>query len=202
MSQTLLPPAVVPAVVVSSTRSVCSLSTMLITPAIASEPYWAAAPSRSTSIRSMADVGIAFKSTPTVPRPNVPLTNTSALVCRRLPLTRTSTWSGPRPRRLAGLMWSVPSAMVWCDALNDGATVAVPLAMPVCCWAHRTLAQSEMVTRHTAGLMATPFLDAALPAAHLLGRPAPAAVGAARVQLPEGPEGHERRDASDGDGER
>src|SRR5947209_4133710 len=97
---------------------------MLITPAMASEPYWAAAPSRNTSIRSMAAAGIAFKSTPTVPRPNVPLTCTSAGGCRRLPLTSTSTWSGPRPRRLAGLMWSEPAARVWCDALNDGASVA------------------------------------------------------------------------------
>src|SRR5439155_25350714 len=53
------------------------------------------------SIWSMAEVGMAFRSTPTVPRPTVPLTNTSALVCRRFPLTRTSVWSGPRPRRLA-----------------------------------------------------------------------------------------------------
>src|SRR5437667_1874744 len=97
---------------------------MLITPAMASEPYWAAAPSRNTSIRSIAAAGIAFKSTPTVPRPNVPFTCTSAGGCRRLPLTSTSTWSGPRPRRLAGLMWSEPSAMVWWDALNDGASVA------------------------------------------------------------------------------
>src|SRR5437870_133270 len=97
---------------------------MFITPAMASEPYWAAAPSRNTSIRSIAAAGIAFRSTPTVPRPNVPLTCTNALEWRRLPLTRTSTWSGPRPRRLAGLMWSEPSAMVWCDALNDGASVA------------------------------------------------------------------------------
>src|SRR5216117_857146 len=67
---------------------------MLITPAIASEPYWAAAPSRSTSIRSIAAAGIAFRSTPTVPRPNVPLTCTNALEWRRLPLTSTSTWSG------------------------------------------------------------------------------------------------------------
>src|SRR5437899_479453 len=56
---------------------------MLITPAMASEPYWAAAPSRNTSIRSIAAAGIAFKSTPTVPRPNVPLTCTSAGGCRR-----------------------------------------------------------------------------------------------------------------------
>src|SRR5437867_4429640 len=124
MSDTLVPPAVVPAVVVRSRCSACCLRTMLITPAMASDPYCAAAPSRSTSIRSMAAVGIAFKSTPTVPRPKVPLTCTSALEWRRLPFTRTSTWSGPRPRRLAGLMWSDPSAMVWCEALNEGASVA------------------------------------------------------------------------------
>src|SRR5439155_600791 len=69
---------------------------MFITPAMASEPYWAAAPSRSTSIRSIAAAGIAFRSTPTVPRPNVPLTCTNALEWRRLPLTRTSTWSETR----------------------------------------------------------------------------------------------------------
>src|SRR2546430_4677838 len=65
-----------------------SFSTMLMTPAIASDPYWAAAPSRSTSMRSIAAAGIALRSTPTVPRPNVPLTCTSALEWRRLPFTR------------------------------------------------------------------------------------------------------------------
>src|SRR3989442_1072227 len=124
MSDPLVPPAVVPAVVVRSRCSACCFNTMLITPAMASDPYCADAPSRSTSIRSMAAVGIAFRSTRTVPRPKVPFTCTSALACRRLPLTSTSTWSGPRPRRLAGLMWSDPSAMVWCEALNEGASVA------------------------------------------------------------------------------
>src|SRR5262245_61004559 len=42
---------------------------------------------------------------------------------RRLPLTRTRTCSGPSPRRSAGSMWSVPSAMLRWLALNDGATV-------------------------------------------------------------------------------
>ncbi len=40
-----------------------------MTPAIASEPYCEAAPSRSTSTREMAPVGMALKSTPTVPPP-------------------------------------------------------------------------------------------------------------------------------------
>ena len=41
---------------------------MLITPAIASEPYCAAAPSRSTSMWSMAEIGIALMSVPAEPR--------------------------------------------------------------------------------------------------------------------------------------
>ena len=36
---------------------------MLITPAIASEPYCAEAPSRSTSMWSIADIGSEFRST-------------------------------------------------------------------------------------------------------------------------------------------
>jgi hypothetical protein len=45
------------------------LRMMLITPAIASEPYCAAAPSLRISIRSMALTGIAFRSTLVDPRP-------------------------------------------------------------------------------------------------------------------------------------
>jgi hypothetical protein len=67
---------------------------MLITPAIASEPYWAAAPSRSTSMWWIADSGIALMSVPAEPRPMVCWTLTSACWWRRLPLTSTSNWSG------------------------------------------------------------------------------------------------------------
>ena len=42
--------------------------TTLTTPAIASEPYCADAPSRRTSMRSMALAGMAFRSTPLEPR--------------------------------------------------------------------------------------------------------------------------------------
>ena len=65
------------------------LSTILITPAIASEPYWAAAPSRNTSMRSIAFAGIAFKSTDDEPRPVEPFKLSNALLWRRLPLTST-----------------------------------------------------------------------------------------------------------------
>ena len=41
---------------------------------------------------------------------------------RRLPLIRTSTWSGPRPRRVAGRTVSAPSAIVGRGKLNEGAS--------------------------------------------------------------------------------
>ena len=55
------------------------LRTMFITPAMASEPYCAAAPSRRISMFSIAAAGIAFKSTPLDPRPTVLFAFTSAL---------------------------------------------------------------------------------------------------------------------------
>ncbi len=64
---------------------------MLITPAIASEPYCAAAPSLKTSILLIAAAGIAFKSVPTEPRPKVPLTFTKEEVCLLFPLINTNT---------------------------------------------------------------------------------------------------------------
>ena len=97
-------------------------STMLITPAIASEPYCAAAPSRSTSIDWMADRGIALMSVPAEPRPMVCCTLTSACWWRRLPFTSTSSWSGPRPRSVAGRMMSVPSLMKVVVKLKDGSS--------------------------------------------------------------------------------
>jgi hypothetical protein len=51
---------------------------MFTTPAMASEPYCAEAPSRRTSMRSTATVGMAFRSTAAEPRPIEPLTLTSA----------------------------------------------------------------------------------------------------------------------------
>ena len=91
-----------------------------MTPAMASEPYWAEAPSRSTSMRSIIPEGIALKSVETEPRPMEPLRLTSALVWRRLPLISTRVWSGERPRRVAGRMWSVPSVRDGRGKLNEG----------------------------------------------------------------------------------
>src|SRR5690606_17841394 len=69
---------------------------MLTTPAMASEPYSAEAPSRSTSRRWIAPVGKVARSTGAWPvRPPAP---NSAVVCQRLPLTRTRVWLGLRPR--------------------------------------------------------------------------------------------------------
>ena len=88
---------------------------------MASEPYCAAAPSRKTSILSIAPTGIAFKSVPTEPRPTVELTFTNAVECCLFPLTKTKTWSGPSPRKVAGSMWSVPLEIVWRAELKEGA---------------------------------------------------------------------------------
>ena len=64
---------------------------MLITPAIASDPYCAEAPSLKTSIFSIAKEGIAFKSVPTDPLPGEPLIFTNEEVCLLFPFTKTKT---------------------------------------------------------------------------------------------------------------
>src|SRR5690606_8683278 len=106
------------------------LSTMLTTPAIASEPYCAEAPSRSTSTRSIAATGMALRSTAEEPRPIVPLTLTRAETWRRLPLTRISTWSGDRPRSCAGRPPLGPSAMAGGGQFSDGRARARAVASP------------------------------------------------------------------------
>ncbi len=111
-----------------------------MTPAIASEPYCAAAPSRSTSMLWIADRGIALMSVPAEPRPMVCCTFTSACWWRRLPLIRTSSWSGPRPRRVAGRMMSVPSLMKVVLKLKDGSRSCSTLpssCIPVDCMSFR-----------------------------------------------------------------
>ena len=72
---------------------------MLMTPAIASEPYCADAPSLNTSILLIAETGMAFKSVPEFPRPLVPKIFTRDDWCLRLPLIKTRVWSGPKPRK-------------------------------------------------------------------------------------------------------
>src|SRR5688500_11369511 len=54
-------------------------SMRLITPPTAADPYCAAAPSRRTSMRSMAATGMALRSTPVDPRPMLLLRWTSPL---------------------------------------------------------------------------------------------------------------------------
>ena len=104
---------------------------MLITPAIASEPYCADAPSRSTSTRSIDAIGIALRSTGEEPRPWLPLRLISAVVWRRLPLTSTSTWSGASPRSCAGRTASVPSVIAGRGKFSDGNTRASAVASSV-----------------------------------------------------------------------
>ena len=76
-----------------------------MTPAIASEPYWAEAPSLSTSAWRRAMAGILDRSGPWAPSEvPLPIQRMAAARCRRFPLTSTSVWSGASPRRLAGRM--------------------------------------------------------------------------------------------------
>ena len=94
-----------------------------MTPAMADEPYCAAAPSRSTSMLAIALIGIALRSTGEEPRPSDPSTLRLADVCCILPLISTSVSSGDRPRNCAGWMASVASVMEGCGKLNDGSRV-------------------------------------------------------------------------------
>ena len=93
----------------------CLFKIMLITPAIASEPYCAEAPSLKTSTLSIAAVGILFISVPTSPFPGVSLIYTNALWFLRLPFTSTSVLLGPKPLKSAGSKCAVASEIVWLD---------------------------------------------------------------------------------------
>ena len=81
---------------------------------MASEPYCAAAPSRSTSTCRNAIDGILEMSGPCAPSATpLPIQVMTAPRWRRFPLTRTSVWSGARARRVAGRMSRAPSPTCW-----------------------------------------------------------------------------------------
>ena len=87
-----------------------SFSRKFITPAIASEPYCAAAPSRSTSTCRSAIDGMLEMSGPCDPSATpLPIHVMTAPRWRRFPFTSTSVWSGARPRRVAGRISRAPS---------------------------------------------------------------------------------------------
>ena len=102
-----------------------SLSAKFMTPAMASEPYCAAAPSLSTSTCLRAIAGIAEMSGPWDPNatPFPPCQSMIDDRWRRLPLTRTSVWSGARLRSIAGRTTVEASLMGCVLTLNDGTTV-------------------------------------------------------------------------------
>ena len=93
---------------------------MLITPASASEPYCAEAPSRSTSMWSMAPTGMVLMLTPCEPWPTWPRVSISALECQRLPSTRISTWSLLRPRIWNGRTKAKVSDIEASGKFNEG----------------------------------------------------------------------------------
>ena len=110
-----------------------------MTPAMASEPYWAAAPSRSTSACRMAIEGMTEMSGPcepsAMPLPSQVMTGER---WRRLPLTRISVWSGARLRRFAGRTMVAASLIGWMLTLNEGTTVRNWLARSVVPWAAKS----------------------------------------------------------------
>src|SRR3546814_2042007 len=110
----------------------------MLTPALSSDPESDEAPSRSTSIRSIAIGGISLRSTDDEPRPTDPLRLSSAEVWRRLPLISTRVWSGARPRSVAGRIESVPSVSDGGGKLNEGTS-----------WVRTLLVRSE---EHTSEL--------------------------------------------------
>ena len=92
---------------------------------MASEPYCAAAPSRSTSTCRSAMAGMAEMSGPCEPNatPLPPCQSMTDERWRRLPLTSTSVWSGARLRSIAGRTTVEASLIGWVLTLNDGTTV-------------------------------------------------------------------------------
>ena len=74
---------------------------------------------------------MVFKSTAADPRPTTPLTLTRADAWRRVPLTRTSVWSGDRPRRVIGRIESEPSLADGRWKLSDGTAWARAVANSV-----------------------------------------------------------------------
>ena len=112
-----------------------SRSWKFMTPAMASEPYWADAPSRSTSTWRNATAGITAMSGPCAPSAT-PLPNhaMAAARWRRLPFTSTSVWSGAKLRRFAGREIVAASAMGWMFTLYDGAMFRSRLLRSVGPW--------------------------------------------------------------------
>ena len=104
----------------TSPPSAASFVMKLMTPAMASEPYCEAAPSRRTSTRLIAIPGIMPISAPCAPLPAAGAKNwMSAERCRRLPLIRISVWSGAVPRSAVGRTKALPSPVAGA-AWNDG----------------------------------------------------------------------------------
>ena len=101
-----------------------SFNWKFMTPAMASEPYCADAPSRSTSACRIAMEGMTEMSGPCEPSATpLPSHVMTAARWRRLPFTRISVWSGARLRRFTGRTIVAASLIGWVATLNDGTMV-------------------------------------------------------------------------------
>ena len=116
-----------------------SFSRKFSTPAMASEPYCAAAPSRSTSTCRSAIDGMLEMSGPCAPSATpLPIQVMTAPRCRRFPFTSTSVWSGARPRRVAGRMSRAPSPTWVGLTFQDGTRVLSWSPTSVSPWATKS----------------------------------------------------------------
>ena len=107
-------------------------------PAMASDPYCAEAPSRSTSNRSRAMAGIAERSGPCAP-PEIPAPSSAITAARwrRLPFASTSVASGANPRSVAGRMNVAASLIGSWLTLYDGTKAATRASRSVSPWARK-----------------------------------------------------------------
>ena len=126
-----------------------SFSSKFTTPAMASDPYCAAAPSLSSSTCRIAIVGITDMSGPcdpsAMPFPSHVIT---AARWRRFRFTRIRVWSGARLRRFAGLTTVAASEMGCMLTLNDGASVR--MASTMFAWGCRARASAVSTSTGTA----------------------------------------------------
>ena len=115
-----------PLLISSLVPSELSSRTKFKIPAIASDPYCAAAPSLKTSTCFRAIEGIAEISGPCAPSEiPLPKKDITAPLCLLLPFTSTSILSGGRPLKFAGLI-RVAASLIGCVlTLKEGTRVRI-----------------------------------------------------------------------------
>ena len=122
------PLLVTPVLSVRELYSYLSFKITFITPAIASDPYWAEAPSRSISTRLIASVGMADRSAPVSPLPGENCTYNNELKFFLLPLINIRVRLGPRFLISYGSSKVVASLTGVFTVLNEGTLYCMALS--------------------------------------------------------------------------